>query len=161
MSAWSGGSKGKPQAKGKGPSWLGSGAGKGPRKPGPMWKPTAQRQVDPEARQRAIRTAVAATAIVLLAGFLYYVLTRPEPTPVIALRATAYPLQMPPLSFAEEDVALLSKISPHNVRVVPVELSSSAKALDDFRKSLQTVGRQFNIFRRGAATVIVHIAAHG
>jgi hypothetical protein len=162
MSAWSGGgSKGKPQAKGKGPSWLGSGAGKGPRKPGPMWKPTAQRQVDPEARQRAIRTTVAVAAVILLAGFLYYLLTRPEPTPVIALRATAYPLQMPPLSFAEEDVALLSKISPHNVRVLPVELSSSAKALDDFRKTLQVVGRQFNIFRRGAATVIVHVTAHG
>src|SRR5438067_1211335 len=125
MSAWSGGgSKGKPQAKGKGPSWLGSGATKGTRKPGPLWKPTAQRQVDPEARQRAIRTTVALAAAVLLGGFLYYLLTRPEPTPVIALRATAYPLQMPPLAFAEEDVSLLAKISSHNVRVVPVDLSS-------------------------------------
>src|SRR5205823_9319593 len=106
-------------------------------KPGPMWKPTAQQKVDPEARQRAIRTGVAVAAVVLLAGFLYYLLTRPEPTPVIALRAAAYPLQMPPVAFAEEDVALLGKVSPHNLRVMPVDFDSTAKSLDDFRKRLQ------------------------
>ncbi len=140
---------------------MGSAAGKGPRKPGPLWKPSSQRKVDPEARQRAIRASVAVAAVVLLAGFLYYLLTRPEPTPLIALRAAAYPLQMPPLAFAEEDVALLGKISRHNVQVVTVDLDSSSKALDDFRKQLKATGRQFNIFRRGAATVMVHVAAHG
>src|SRR5438105_15314370 len=68
---------------------------------------------------------------------------------------------MPPLAFAEEDVALLGKISPHNVRVMPVDFDSTAKSLDEFRKRLQAAGRQFNVFRRGAATVIVHVAAHG
>jgi hypothetical protein len=126
-----------------------------------MWKPSAPKRDDPEARQRAVRALVALTAVVLVGGFLYYLLTRPEPTPLVVLRASAYPLQMPPLAFAEEDAELLTKVSPHNVRMVPVAFESSSTSLDEFRKALQAAGGKFNPFGRGNNLVIVHIAAHG
>src|SRR3954468_17952033 len=97
------GSDGNQRTKGKGPAWMGTGAGRGPRKVEPLWKPSATRKADPEARQRAIRTLVAGRAPVLIAAFVYYLLTGPEPTPLIALRPAAYPLSMPPLAFADED----------------------------------------------------------
>jgi hypothetical protein len=149
------------RAKSKGPAWMGTGVGKGPKKSDPQWKPTAPQQHDPEARQRAIRAIVSLAAAVLLGGFIYSVLTRPEATPLIVLRAAPYPLQMPPLAFAEEDAELLSQISPQNVKVMPVALESRDGSLDEFRKTISAAGKQFNPLRRGANAVFIYIAAHG
>ncbi|HEY2415181.1 MAG TPA: vWA domain-containing protein [Pirellulaceae bacterium] len=161
MTHWSGADRDKSQkTKGKGPAWLGTGSAGGSSKSSAQWKASSNRQKDPEASSRAIRNFFVVSAIALLAGFIYLVVTRPEPTPLISLKASGYPLQMPPLPFADEDVALLSRVSPSNVRVMPVNVESAA-SLDDFRKALQAAGRRFNYFRRGNDVLLVHIAAHG
>lgn len=149
------------KAKGKGPAWMGTGASTPARRSTAQWTAAPTRERDPEARSRAVRALVILTAAALFAGFVYFVLTRLEPTPVISLRASAYPLQMPPLAFAEEDADLLARISPRNVRVIPVEMKSSTPALEEFRKSLKTAGRSFSRFRRGSDVVMVSIAGHG
>src|SRR5439155_6764768 len=155
------GSQPSQRAKSKGPAWMGTATGRGPRRPEPMWKPSGPKQADPEARQTAIRNLVAVLAAALLAGFLYVLIFPLQPTLLIALSPPAYPLSMPPIAFAEEDKDQLTKVSPANVRVMPVELARSAASLDDFRKQLKAAGGQFTRFRRGSDVVIVHVAAHG
>ncbi len=149
------------KSKAKGPAWLGSASAGAAQRSTIQWKATPTQPHDPEARSRAMRGFAVFAVAALLCGFIYYVLTRPEPTPLISLRATTYPLQMPPLAFAEEDAELLSRISPSNVRVLPVKLDSTTTALEEFRKSLKTAGRSFHRFSRGSHVVMIHVAAHG
>jgi hypothetical protein len=149
------------KSKAKGPAWLGSASAGAAQRSTTQWKATPNQPHDPEARSRAMRAFAVVGVAALFAGFLYYVLTRPEPTPLISLRATTYPLQMPPLAFAEEDAELLTRVSPSNVRVLPAKLDSAPAALDELRKTLKTAGRSFHRFSRGSHVVLIHIAAHG
>src|SRR6476619_2080178 len=125
-----GGSQQNQRAKSKGPAWMGTKAARGPSRPEPMWKPTAQKQPNPDARQQPIRAAIAVFALILVVGFLYVLFFPPKPTPLIALSPAAYPLSMPPAAFAEEDSEQLSKVSPANVRVLPVELAKTGASLE-------------------------------
>src|SRR4051794_6648028 len=110
MPNWSGSDRKKAQkAKAKGPAWQGT-ASKGTRpRSSAQWKASGQPAKDPEARSRAVRALLVVASLVLLAGFLYLVLTWPKATPLISFKATTYSLQMPPLAFAEEDVNLLAR----------------------------------------------------
>jgi hypothetical protein len=66
-----------------------------------VWRRTLSR--------RAWRLITSATAVVLLGIFLYYLLLRPTPAPVLALAITDYPLPLPPNAWAREDIARLGE----------------------------------------------------
>lgn len=162
VAASSGGSESGRQAKGKNPAWMGSGSAKGPAKATAAgWRPGQKKHDERETQWGAMRVVVSLLAMSLLAAFLYLVLTRLEPTPIVIFHPTAYPLQMPPVAFAEEDAELLARISPKNVRTVPVPLETSAAALESFRDAIRAAARRFHFLRRGPNVLLVHIAAHG
>lgn len=152
------GGKGK-----KGPAWLGAGGPKATKqKSAAQWKPRAASEHDPEVKKKPARFFVTVAALLLIAGFIYYLFTPPLKTQVIVFRAGTYPLRMPPMALAAEDEELLGKVNS-NVRVRPLEFKSDkpADSLGPLKNTLNSAGRSFTALQWGPKAVIVYVAAHG
>ncbi|MEX2176533.1 MAG: hypothetical protein WD872_19365 [Pirellulaceae bacterium] len=154
----------KPAAKSKSPAWMGSKPAAKSRGAVSAWKPASQKQQDEESRRRLVRIFVTSSAVLLLLGFIAYLLFKPQATTLVVFRATTYPLQMPPLAFAKEDEALLARISPQNLQLqggagIPFDSKGSLEPLREQLK--RAAGGRLNPFAWLQDAVIVYVAAHG
>lgn len=154
------GEAGRPATGGQGPAWRGTGARVRAGGPTSGWKSGPPSPADAEGRGRALRAAVALVAVLLLAAFGYYLFLRPRPTPLILWTPEAYPLQMPPLAFAQEDAERLRHANPLNLRATAVPLRSQ-QSLVDLQVALQKASRDGGSLRLGTSLVLVYVAAHG
>lgn len=160
------GKAGRPQgsggaaAGGSGPAWRGTGRPAGGGGPSRGWRAGPPAVSDRPGRGTWLRAAAALAAVVLVAAFAYYLFWRPRPTPLILWTPEAYPLQMPPLAFAQEDAELLSRVNPLNVRATAVPLRSR-QSLEDLKAALHRAVRGSGPWGWNQPLVLVHVAAHG
>jgi hypothetical protein len=103
---------------------------------------------------------VALAAVLLLAAFGYYLFLRPRPTPLILWTPEAYPLQMPPVAFAQEDAERLRQANPLNLRTTAVPLRAQP-SLEDLKAALRKASREGGAWGLGQSLVLVYVAAHG
>lgn len=149
-----------PASGGQGPAWRGTGGTARAGGTASGWKSAPPSPTDAEARGRMVRAAVALAALLLLAAFGYYLFLRPRPTPLILWTPEAYPLQMPPLAFAQEDAERLRHVNPLNLRATAVPLRSR-QSLEDLKVALQKASRDGGWLGFGKSAVLVYVAAHG
>lgn len=153
-----------------GPAWRGNRAAAGKVKAAPDWRKFKPKEGGEELKYRFKRTLLWLACAVLIVAFVLYNIA-PQNTPFKEFRATAYPLQFPPLALAKEDEEFFKTVSPSNLRVetpVPFRFYSSTSNLADDDGTPQRFLTQLSQvkpsgpgwFGRNNA-VIIYIAAHG
>ncbi len=154
----------------KGPAWLGKRQGAGKAKPARDWTRYQPKDSSVEYQYKFKRTLLWLGCLALFMVFVFYLIP-PKNTPLVMLRASRYPLQMPPLALAAEDEHFLKRVSPSNL---PLRQSASFRYLGSsdnqtdeegtpqrFLAQLKTVKPSGpGWFSRNDA-VVIYISAHG
>jgi hypothetical protein len=134
------------------------------------WKKPVVSGSAEEYRYKLKRTALWIGCFLLFAAFVAYLIP-PKNTPLVVLRASRYPLQMPPLSLAMEDEAFLKQISPANLplrETVPLRYFGASDTQSGEEDSRQRfLARLKEVAPSGPGwfsrndMVIIYISAHG
>ena len=154
----------------KGPAWLGKRQAAGKAQTARDWTKHQSRGSSDAYQYKLKRTLLWLGCLVLFAAFIFYLIP-PKNTPLVILRASRYPLQMPPLALAAEDEYFLQHVSPSNLPLRQSALfrylGSSDNQTDEegtpqrFLAQLKTVKPSGpGWFSRNDA-VVIYISAHG
>lgn len=153
-----------------GPAWLGKRQAAGKAKTARDWTKVQPRDSTAEYQYKFKRTMLWIGCAVLFLVFVIYLIP-PKNTPLVILRASRYPLQMPPLALAAEDEHFLKRVSPSNLPLRQSAtfryIGSSDNQTDEegtpqrFLAQLKTVKPSGpGWFSRNDA-VVIYISAHG
>lgn len=153
-----------------GPAWRGNRQGGGKVKAGPDWKTPKPQENNDAFKYKLKRTLLWLGCIALFITFVLFLIP-PQNTPLVVFRASAYPLQFPPLALAKEDEDFFTTAAPSNLRVEPPAVFRFFDSADNqsnqdgtpqrFLEQLSKVSPSGPGWFSRNDTVIIHIAAHG